>query len=71
MPRSRHGAYCERRSHGGGSSRPTASTTASLALGDALAIALVEKRGFREEDFASLRPGGRLGRKVGRGVYDY
>jgi arabinose-5-phosphate isomerase len=43
---------------------PTASTTASLALGDALAIALVEKRGFREQDFASLHPGGRLGRKV-------
>jgi arabinose-5-phosphate isomerase len=43
---------------------PTASTTASLALGDALAIALVEKRGFREEDFASLHPAGRLGRKV-------
>ena len=43
---------------------PTASTTASLALGDALAIALVEKRGFREEDFAALHPAGRLGRKV-------
>ncbi|HET9481143.1 MAG TPA: KpsF/GutQ family sugar-phosphate isomerase [Candidatus Polarisedimenticolia bacterium] len=43
---------------------PTASTTASLALGDALAIALVEKRGFREDDFASLHPAGRLGRKV-------
>ncbi|MGH9866679.1 MAG: KpsF/GutQ family sugar-phosphate isomerase [Candidatus Polarisedimenticolia bacterium] len=43
---------------------PTASTTASLALGDALAIALVQKRGFREEDFASLHPGGLLGRKV-------
>ena len=43
---------------------PTASTTVSLALGDALAIALVEKRGFREADFASLHPGGRLGRKV-------
>jgi len=43
---------------------PTASTTASLALGDALAIALVEKRGFRIEDFASLHPAGRLGRKV-------
>lgn len=43
---------------------PTASTTASLALGDALAIAVAEKRGFREEDFASLHPAGRLGRKV-------
>ena len=43
---------------------PTASTTASLALGDALAMALVEKRGFREEDFVSLHPAGRLGRKV-------
>ena len=43
---------------------PTASTTASLALGDALAIALVERRGFREADFASLHPAGRLGRKV-------
>ncbi|HKY31181.1 MAG TPA: KpsF/GutQ family sugar-phosphate isomerase [Candidatus Polarisedimenticolia bacterium] len=43
---------------------PTASTTASLALGDALAIALVEKRGFQEQDFASLHPAGRLGRKV-------
>ncbi len=43
---------------------PTASTTASLALGDALAIALLEKRGFQQEDFATLHPGGRLGRKV-------
>jgi arabinose-5-phosphate isomerase len=43
---------------------PTASTTSALALGDALAIALVEKRGFREEDFASLHPAGSLGRKV-------
>ena len=43
---------------------PTASTTASLAMGDALAIALAERRGFREEDFASLHPGGRLGRLV-------
>ncbi|HEY3175551.1 MAG TPA: KpsF/GutQ family sugar-phosphate isomerase [Candidatus Polarisedimenticolia bacterium] len=43
---------------------PTASTTASLALGDALAIALAEMRGFREEDFAALHPAGRLGRKV-------
>ena len=43
---------------------PTASTTAALALGDALAIALSEKRGFREEDFANLHPGGKLGRKL-------
>jgi len=43
---------------------PTASTTASLALGDALAITLAELKGFREEDFAQLHPAGRLGRKV-------
>ena len=43
---------------------PTASTTASLAMGDALAVAVAEKRGFREEEFASLHPGGRLGRMV-------
>ena len=43
---------------------PTASTTASLAMGDALAIALVDKRGFSEKDFATLHPAGRLGRKV-------
>jgi arabinose-5-phosphate isomerase len=42
---------------------PTASTTAMLAMGDALAMALAEKRGFREEDFAALHPGGRLGKK--------
>ena len=42
---------------------PTASTTAMLALGDALAMATSEKRGFREEDFAALHPGGRLGRR--------
>lgn len=42
---------------------PTASTTASLALGDALAMALLVRRGFREENFASLHPGGRLGKK--------
>ena len=41
---------------------PTASTTAMLALGDALAVALSEKRGFKEEDFAHLHPGGKLGR---------
>lgn len=45
---------------------PTASTTAMLALGDALAIALSERRGFRAEDFAHLHPGGKLGRKLAR-----
>jgi arabinose-5-phosphate isomerase len=43
---------------------PTASTTAALAMGDALAMALVERRGFSLEDFARNHPGGRLGRKV-------
>ena len=43
---------------------PTASTTAALALGDALAMALLERRGFTVEDFAVLHPGGRLGRKL-------
>jgi arabinose-5-phosphate isomerase len=43
---------------------PTASTTAALALGDALAMALLEKRGFTVEDFAVLHPGGELGRKL-------
>lgn len=42
---------------------PTASTTASLALGDALALAVSVKKGFREEDFARLHPGGRLGKR--------
>jgi arabinose-5-phosphate isomerase len=42
---------------------PTASTTAMLALGDALAMAISEKRGFKEEDFAALHPGGQLGRR--------
>lgn len=45
---------------------PTASTTAMLALGDALALALAEKRGFKEEDFAGLHPGGKLGKKLAR-----
>jgi arabinose-5-phosphate isomerase len=45
---------------------PTASTAAMLALGDALAIALLERRGFKEEDFARLHPGGRLGKKLQR-----
>jgi arabinose-5-phosphate isomerase len=42
---------------------PTASTTAALAMGDALAVALLVKRGFRQEDFASFHPGGSLGKK--------
>jgi arabinose-5-phosphate isomerase len=45
---------------------PTASTTAMLALGDALAIVVSQSRGFRAEDFADLHPGGRLGRKLSR-----
>ena len=43
---------------------PTASTTAALALGDALAVALLDARGFRAEDFARSHPGGALGRKL-------
>ena len=43
---------------------PTASTTAQLALGDALAVALLDARGFRAEDFARSHPGGALGRKL-------
>lgn len=43
---------------------PTASTTATLALGDALAIALLSARGFTEDDFARSHPGGRLGRRL-------
>jgi arabinose-5-phosphate isomerase len=42
---------------------PTASTTATLALGDALAMALLVRKGFKEEDFAFLHPGGRLGKR--------
>lgn len=45
---------------------PTASTTAMLALGDALAVALSERRGFKEEDFANLHPGGKLGKRFAR-----
>jgi arabinose-5-phosphate isomerase len=45
---------------------PTASTTTMLALGDALAMALAEKRGFKEEDFADLHPGGKLGKRLSR-----
>ncbi len=43
---------------------PTASTTAALAMGDALAVVLLEKKGFKEEDFALRHPGGTLGRKL-------
>ncbi len=43
---------------------PTASTTATLAMGDALAVALLVKRGFRAEDFAIFHPGGSLGKKL-------
>ena len=43
---------------------PTASTTAQLALGDALAVVLLDARGFKEEDFARSHPGGALGRKL-------
>jgi arabinose-5-phosphate isomerase len=43
---------------------PTSSTTAALALGDALAVSLMEKRNFKIEDFASLHPGGAIGRKL-------
>ncbi len=43
---------------------PTTSTTVALALGDALAVALLERKGFRREDFAALHPGGRLGRRL-------
>jgi arabinose-5-phosphate isomerase len=45
---------------------PTASTAAAMAMGDALAVALLERRGFKEEDFAALHPGGRLGNKLRR-----
>ncbi|HWG58511.1 MAG TPA: KpsF/GutQ family sugar-phosphate isomerase [Candidatus Acidoferrales bacterium] len=45
---------------------PTASTAAALAMGDALAIAVLERRGFQEDDFAALHPGGRLGKKLRR-----
>ncbi len=43
---------------------PTASTTAMLALGDALAVALADRRGFKDSDFADLHPGGKLGKKL-------
>ena len=43
---------------------PTASTTATLAMGDALAVALLQKRGFKHDDFAQFHPGGSLGRRL-------
>ena len=43
---------------------PTASTTAALAMGDALAVALLQRRGFKQEDFAQFHPGGTLGRRL-------
>jgi arabinose-5-phosphate isomerase len=45
---------------------PTASTTAALAIGDALAMTLLAAKGFRQEDFASLHPGGKLGKRLMR-----
>jgi arabinose-5-phosphate isomerase len=47
---------------------PTSSTTAALAMGDALAVALMEKRGFTEKDFALFHPGGELGRRLRKKV---
>ncbi|MDE2428167.1 MAG: KpsF/GutQ family sugar-phosphate isomerase [Burkholderiales bacterium] len=49
---------------------PTASTTVTLALGDALAVAVLDARGFREEDFARSHPGGALGRRLLTHVHD-
>lgn len=49
---------------------PTTSTTVALALGDAIAVALLEVKGFRREDFARLHPGGALGKKLLTGVSD-
>ena len=49
---------------------PTSSTAATLVIGDALAITLMEMRGFKEEDFALFHPGGNLGRKLLRTVAD-
>ncbi|HEX6974941.1 MAG TPA: KpsF/GutQ family sugar-phosphate isomerase, partial [Vicinamibacterales bacterium] len=48
---------------------PTASTTAALAMGDALAMTLLVRKGFRDEHFASLHPGGKLGRRLMRVEY--
>jgi arabinose-5-phosphate isomerase len=49
---------------------PTSSTTAALAMGDALAMVLLQRKGFRSEDFARLHPGGALGRKLTLRVHD-
>jgi len=49
---------------------PTASTTAQMALGDAIAVALLDARGFREDDFARSHPGGSLGRRLLMHVHD-
>ena len=49
---------------------PTTSTTATLAMGDALAVVLLQRKGFKEEDFAVLHPGGSLGRKLTLKVED-
>ncbi|HEX4936944.1 MAG TPA: KpsF/GutQ family sugar-phosphate isomerase, partial [Gemmatimonadaceae bacterium] len=49
---------------------PTTSTTVALALGDALAVAVLERKGFRREDFARFHPGGSLGRKLLLRVHD-
>jgi arabinose-5-phosphate isomerase len=49
---------------------PTASTTVTLAIGDALAVALLDLRGFKEDDFARSHPGGALGRKLLTHVHD-
>ena len=49
---------------------PTSSTTAALAMGDALAVTLIERKGFRPEDFARLHPGGSLGKKLLTRVQD-
>src|SRR5207247_8407277 len=45
---------------------PTASTTAALAIGDALAMTLLVEKGFRQEDFANLHPGGKIGKRLMR-----
>ncbi len=45
---------------------PTASTTAALAIGDALAMTLLVEKGFRQEDFANLHPGGQIGKRLMR-----
>ncbi|MDW7679723.1 MAG: CBS domain-containing protein, partial [bacterium] len=49
---------------------PTSSTTAALVLGDALAVALLERRNFKAEDFAMLHPGGSLGKKLSMKIDD-